>query len=126
VQHAWTYIWNKSRSFSTARFGFPTQPRLKPLDVYHECTRPYYSDESRGPNLALLDFNEIFKARLSERDDEARTGSVEVTNAMVEAVYTQLRQEEGWVSLDKELEKARRRANCGAYEYLSNNSIADL
>ena len=63
-------------------------------------------------------YNETFRARISEHDDEAKEGIVTVINDKVESLKRTLRHEEGFISSDVELKEASWRASVGAYEYI--------
>lgn len=118
VQHVWEFMWDQLRSLQVRRSGHSTQPELRSMNVYNDYTQPKFVHRIDCPEKALSSYCEIFRARLSERDDEARRGIVTVTNDTVEKLEWLLRQEEGSISLEQKLKEARWRASVGAYQYV--------
>lgn len=120
VQHVWEYMWDQLRSLQVRRSGDSTQPELRSINVHNEYTQPNFVFVLRlnGPVKPLSSYSETFRARLSERDEEARRGIVTVTNDKVERLEWLLRQEEGSRLLEEKSKEARWRASVGAYEYV--------
>lgn len=117
VQHVWEYMWDKLQSLPLRLSGRSTQPELRSLNLHNDYTRPNFVSRIDGPEQVIRSYSETFRARLSERDDEASIGTVIVTNDKVEVLRWWMRQEEDFFSLEGKLKEALWRASVGAYEY---------
>jgi hypothetical protein len=108
MQDIWNYMWKQLRN-STMKQSPPLQyPPLQSLEVRAGNPRV-----RAGPWQWDYDYYQVFRARLSERDYEAKAGIVKITNDKVDLLLMEVRQEDDFRLYQRSIEEAYLRADVG-------------
>ena len=85
AKYVWRYVWEQIRRSRIQKSHEITTPRLRSIDVVGGSYRPLFEISQKEAGA-----QQRFHIRLSERDDEAKSGIAKITCVELEALQTKL------------------------------------